>query len=363
MWVLSLAMMVLLFAQPASAMEYIRRGMSLCVRTMIPSLFPFMVVSELIVRSGAGESIVRLPARLLGPRLGLPPEGICACLLGLLCGFPLGSRAAAAYYRAGHLTDRQFNVVLAACNVPSSAFLVCAVGLSLFGSRAVGRGMLVLALIAALTSGLVINFVCHKGKGEERACAKRDGEAQENVGSAQILPAAISSAAHAMFKVCATVLLFSALMGAVTGMLERMALSEMVQAVLLGAFEMSSGVYAGALLSNTHTARILCAAIIGWGGLSVHCQIVSVCAGCPLRLPLFWLGRAWQALVCGAGMWLWMRVYPCSLPPVSPPMAWHDLWVGRTAPNGRFALAWMWACCFLFVVGLLVRRIKKDGRG
>ena len=79
-YLLSFGLVLLFFVEPDGVAEHIRRGMTLCVRTLIPSLFPFMVVSELIVRSGAGEAIAGLPARLLR----LPAEGVCASLLGAL---------------------------------------------------------------------------------------------------------------------------------------------------------------------------------------------------------------------------------------------------------------------------------------
>lgn len=54
---------VLILRNPDVAIEYMGRGLSLCARTVIPSLFPFMVISELMVRSGAGEALGRLFSR------------------------------------------------------------------------------------------------------------------------------------------------------------------------------------------------------------------------------------------------------------------------------------------------------------
>ena len=363
-YALSLGMMIALLLEPTLSMEYIRRGMSVCVRTMIPSLFPFMVVSELIVRSGAGEALARLPARLLSRRLGLPAQGICACMLGWLCGFPVGSRTAAAYWRAGRLTDRQFNVVLALCNVPSSAFLVCAVGLSLFGSREVGRGLVALSFLSALTAALVVALLLGKDKtavpsaGGEREPLEEEGE----IGVAHMLPKAISSAASSMLGVCATVLLFFALMGAMMGALTFFSVSDTVEALLLGFFEMSGGVCAASALPDTTTALVACAAMIGWGGLSVHCQIFSVCRGCPLHLPGFWLGRVCQAVICGGGMWLWLRAFPLPLPPAPPSPTWRDLLAGVAVGRSGFSTAWTAVWLLVLFIGCVVGLIKRKER-
>ena len=182
---------------------------------------------------------------------------------------------------------------------------------------------------------------------------------QEAVDVAYLLPEAISSAAASMLGVCATVLLFFALMGAMTGALERFALGNTVRALLLGFFEMSGGVCSASLLADTKTALVVCAAMIGWGGLSVHCQIFSVCRGCPLHLPGFWLGRACQAVICGGGMWLWLRTFPLSLPSTPPSPAWRDLLTGFAVRTGRFSTVWTITWFVLLGIGGIVCLIKR----
>lgn len=358
-YLLSFGLLLLFFIEPGGVAEHIRRGMTLCVRTMIPSLFPFMVVSELIVRSGAGEAIAKLPARLLR----LPAGGVCASLLGALCGFPVGSRTAAEYYRRGRLTERQFHIVLSACNVPSVAFLVCAVGLSLYGRWEIGIGLVVLSLAGALSSGLGTAWLLPR-KGEHVATALPSASQESEAESlSHMLPASISSAAMGMLGVCATVLLFSGIMGALGGILDRVAPGETARAALLGVLEMSGGVCAASLLADRRVALVLGASMIGWGGLSVHCQIFSACAGCPLNVRLFWLGRAWQALVCGGGAWLWLRFCSPVLPEVTPQAAWRDVLSGQLPWDAHgFLWAWTVVCGVSFLAACVFgvfNRLRK----
>lgn len=129
---------VLILRNPDVAIEYMGRGLSLCARTVIPSLFPFMVISELMVRSGAGESLGRLFSRPMRYLFGLSGAGCTAVVLGSLCGFPVGARTAVALYDRNAISRRECEHLLTFCNCPSSAFLVTAVGVSLFGNRRLG---------------------------------------------------------------------------------------------------------------------------------------------------------------------------------------------------------------------------------
>jgi hypothetical protein len=87
-----------------AAVSYMGRGLSLCARTVIPSLFPFMVVSEMLVASGAGEALGRLFARLMRRVFGLSGAGASALFLGSMCGFPVGARTAVALLDQGAIS-------------------------------------------------------------------------------------------------------------------------------------------------------------------------------------------------------------------------------------------------------------------
>ena len=349
----ALLMALLLVSRSQITMEHMRSGMLICVRTMIPSLFPFMVVSELIVKSGAGEMAARYPAALLRPLLCVPSEAVCALLLGWLCGFPVGSRVAADYLRAGRLTKRQFNLVVCCCNVPSSAFLISAVGLSLFGNAALGRWLLALALGASLTVGIAFRFLLPRTK--DWSCGVAQAVSHGDGGRGQLLPAAISSAAFGMLNVCATVLLFSAFVGTLTHTLDTLPVGAWVRTAVYGLFELSTGVCSASALSSPAAAAVLCAAIVGWAGLSVHCQILSVCDGCPVAMGWFWLSRAVQALLCGGGMALLIRMGWVQVVTLPEPTVLRELMVsGGAAETGSFGYGLSIVCSVSFAGALLV---------
>lgn len=288
----TVALAMLLLKDAPLAAEAVSRGLSLCARTMIPSLFPFMVVAELIVRSGAGRWLARSSAWLLQPLLRISEAGCSVVVLGALCGFPIGARTAASYVRRGEMTEQEFSRVICFCNLPSAVYLVGAVGISLFASANVGRALVALSYASALLVGLALR-------------PRRQAMAIERTVHARMsggLPDAIRAAADAMMGVCATVLLFSALGGVVGRYLEAWGVGMVGRAALTGLLELSTGEVAAAACEGD-VGLLLGAAAVGWGGLSVHCQIIAVCEGCPRLGARFWLTRLAQAVLCVLGMW------------------------------------------------------------
>lgn len=85
-------LMVFLLLYPRFAAEGARYGLLLWYTSVVPSLFPFMVLSSLIVSSG-GVSLLMKPVRaFLGPWLPLSENGCYTLISGLLCGCPMGDR-------------------------------------------------------------------------------------------------------------------------------------------------------------------------------------------------------------------------------------------------------------------------------
>ncbi len=338
----ALAMAVLLMKHTELASEAVGRGLVLCARVMIPSLFPFMVIAELTVRSGVGRVVARPVARLLKHVFGVGEAGSCALVLGALCGFPVGARVAAAYYRGGELDTREFNHVLCFCNVPSSAFLIGAVGHSLFGDARIGRAMLALCLGAAALIGLLFRFLLpHRVAVSEKPPPV---SVPDNGASGSLLSASIASAAGGMQSVCATVLVFSALVGVLGQYADALGLSDVARGAVFGLLELSTGVAEASAFADAKAAAVLCAAMAGWAGLSVHCQILSVCDGCPLALVPFWISRLLQGLLCGGGMWLLIRTGLLEVQGVT-----HGASVGAWAQTGLYGRIWQAVCMIGFL--------------
>ena len=64
----------LLLCSPDVAIASMRDGLLLCANTVIPSLFPFMVISELLVKSGTSSYLGKIASPLFSPVFGLGKE-------------------------------------------------------------------------------------------------------------------------------------------------------------------------------------------------------------------------------------------------------------------------------------------------
>ena len=300
---------LLLLFYADSAVTAVRQGLLLCRDTVIPALFPFMVASEFLVGCGGAAAIGKLlsrPAKLL---LGVPGAAACPVVLGALCGFPTGARAAAALYDAGALSARQCTRLLTFINNPSSAYMISAVGASLLGSRRLGLLLWAVSLLCSLGTALITRVLLPDD------CEGTPPTPQPVRMGAEVFTGAVSTAAQSMLAVCAYVLFFSAVLGALQRALSPLALPPAISALLYGIVEMSGGIARAAEVASPTQAAMLCAALSCWSGLSVMCQIMTVCHGRGFAFLPYLLAKAAQALTAAALTGLAVRYLFPLLPP------------------------------------------------
>lgn len=287
------------------AANYMREGLTLCARAIVPSLFPFMVLSELLVTSGVGEWLSLPLERPLGKLLGLPRAGCCAVFLGLLCGFPIGARCAILAYEKGTLDQDECERTLACSSIPSSAFLISTVGTTLWKDAKFGMLLYISAIFSALLSGILL-YVLQK--------RRHTKEWQQTISKptkihfeAGMFPTAMKNATVSTLLICAYVVFFSTLTGTVELVIGRFAVSEITHAILSTFLELSGGVSAAAGLASRQLAAILTGAAVGWSGLSIHCQMLSLCDGHNISTRPYLAAKLMQATAC-AGMMAFLSI-------------------------------------------------------
>ena len=303
--VLILSAFLLILCSPDIAIEYMKKGLVLCATAVIPALFPFMVISEIVVTSGVGLRVSRLFARPMRRLFGVGEAGACAYILGLVCGFPIGAKTAVSLYDQGCITKSELERLMTFCNNPGSAFVISAVGVALLGNQRVGIALYLSVILSSLTVGIVGKyFLGYKKENAPRASLviPRDFDIKA-------VTDAVRSSALSMLTVCAYVVFFSALIGCVGALLSRLDMPPEISACIFGFFELSSGVGEAAALEDRIGSVLICALFVGWSGLSVAFQIMSVAAGRKVSFKPFFIAKAAQGILCAAIMGVFIKIW------------------------------------------------------
>ena len=285
-----LAAAALLLLRPEAASQAVGDGLALCANTVIPALFPFFAVVSLLLQLGLAGSLQGLCAPFMGPMFRL--RGVCALplLTGLLGGYPSGARTAADLCRQGLLTRREAELLLGFCDNCGPGFLLGYVGAGILGSARAGAYLFLIHVCSALLVGMVLCRLC----GDRGSALLGSSLPARVIPFPQALTAAVSGALASTLSICAFVVLFRVLAALPPVRLP---------APLLGVLEMVTGT---AALAPGRAGFIAAAVMVGWGGLSVHCQAMAVAAPAELSFRWHWIGKALQAALSGllaAALW------------------------------------------------------------
>ncbi len=249
---------------PAAAAGGISRGLALCGQVLIPALFPFLVLSAFLIRSGIAAAIGRRLERPTRHLFGLP--GCCATgiLMAFLGGYPAGAAAVAQLRQKNEITPEEGRRMMRFCVAGGPGFVVNAVGVGMTGYPQVGWMLLAAQVGSALLIGLVGAPLSARKAGVSRPAAR----APETPATA--FTGAVQSAGETMLAMCSFVLLFSA----VLSLFDTVALPAGIGLLLSCLLEVTGG--CAAAVTAGIAAPFLLGFTVCFGGLSVHCQLAAI---------------------------------------------------------------------------------------
>ena len=310
-----------LIAAPAESIAGARDGLTLCFNVIVPSLFPFFVLSSLVVDLGLAAYLGRAMEGLMRPLFRVSGSCAAAVALGFIGGYPVGARTALQLYEQGLCSKPEAERLLAFCNNSGPAFILGVVGAGIFGDSRVGLLLYLTHALASLLVGLLFRF--YGGRERSRATASRPKPIQ-TVTFPAAFTGAVSRSLQSTLNICAFVVFFAVVLrllsaygvlSALAGLLSLAGLeAEWAKRLVAGLLELSSGVASlqgGAGL----TGRVsLAAFMLGWAGLSVHCQVLSFLVDSGLSARVYLAGKLCHGLIAAGLTYALTRLFPLSAP-------------------------------------------------
>lgn len=251
--------MVILILDTRTAISGALAGLDLCVKSILPSLFPFCVLAKLINSSILGCSIPGL--RWLGKMCGIPDGSESILVLSFLGGYPVGAQCIDDAFRNKFISHKDAQRMLGFCNNAGPAFLFGILG-GLFESKVVLWGLLFIHITSAILVGMIIPGKSHK------KCASFKAKSIS-------LPAAIEASVRTMALVCGWVILFRVVMQ----FCDRWflwSLDAVFASIFTGFLELSNGCISLYSLDSYGVRYVLSACLLSFGGVCVAMQTVSV---------------------------------------------------------------------------------------
>ena len=366
---------LMLYPQPA--MEAARSGLRLCYNVIIPSLFPFFVLSSLVVELGLAGYLGRLLEGLMRPLFRVGGACASAVALGFVGGYPVGAKTAIGLYESGQCTRTEAERLLAFCNNSGPAFILGVVGTGVFASSRVGVLLYLAHAAASCCVGLLFRF--YRSGPERRGTAARPQPQFRAPRLTAAFTGSIKNAFLSTLNICAFVVFFtvviqllirSGLLPALAGLLGTLLAPfgltpEWAQRLLTGALELSTGVTT-LMGDGSLSGRLVAAAfMLGWAGISVHCQVLSFLGGSGLSAGTYLAGKLLHGGLSALFTAALVRLFPLEAP-VSDYLAEQVAGIAGMEFHRTLVIstvcAWVLFLAFLFTAAAGVRKGLGKGR-
>ena len=335
----ALVLFLLLITNAQAIKANVLENLHLCIHTLVPSVFPMLVISAFLTTMGLPRPLHLLWHMLVGRLFAFSPNGSAVFFFGLTSGYPVGVKNAAALYRLGAIQKEEAQRLALSCVHPGIPFSVLAVGRAMFCSQATGW----LLFFSVLLSDLLIARVSRIRINAPSPSAPRSVKSTKNAPQ-EALILAVDSGIRNMVEIIAWVVLFGVVKTAVTSTLPQ------INGILLPATEVTSAVYAAA---KTHSP-VTAAFSLGFGGLCVHLQLLKELNTIGVRPARFIFFRLIAGAMSAAFTYTGVLLFPQILPAVSQNAA--AVQVFYTDLTGFLALC---AVAILFILETYERKPAK----
>ncbi|MEQ8200804.1 MAG: sporulation integral membrane protein YlbJ [Syntrophomonadaceae bacterium] len=311
-----LVLTLFMLVNPRETVVSATLGFKLWYTTVLPALFPFFVVAELLVSLRFVHYLgVRLEP-IMRPVFNLPGSSTLAVVMGFTSGFPVGALLTRQLYEQRLLNGDEAERLVSFTNNCSPLFVVGAVGVGMFGNPIIGYWLAAAHYISNLLVGIILRFTSSPPTSISTGSAHRHTEPYQSQGPETIgkmLGNSIQKAITNILAVGGFIVIFSVLtrMLSVWGIIDIVAQMlvnsfaflnltyPLAYGLCMGFFEITLGSQAAVASPalDHFPALITVSCILAFSGLSIIAQVMSIVAGLPVRFWFYIRARILQVIL------------------------------------------------------------------
>lgn len=279
--------------------DAVRSALSLCSLSIIPSLFPFLVLSKLVTNLRFFDKLEPISKKVMYPLFSLGHACSPAFILGITGGYPIGAITAASLYRDGACSKREAERLLAFSNNCGPAFIIAVIGYKIFGSSLTGFILYLIHILSAVLCGFVFRIIAPIKKDSQN---KSTYISKQAPGFSFAFSDAVCNSLNSSLLICAYIVLFSVILILLQKLhiirLFAQAFSvvtnlnpQVAEAFLSGLLEVTKASYMLSDIASPKLLFVLISTILGWGGFSVHAQTIGCLSDSGLSLKPYFIGK------------------------------------------------------------------------
>ncbi len=249
--------------------------------------------------------------KIMKPLFNIRGEGSFGFIMGLISGYPVGAKIACDFRENNICSKEECERLLSFTNNSGPLFIVGTVGISMFGNSTIGLLLLITHILACITVGIIFRFWKFNSSSPEYVGSKNSNYKKyknvtfSNLG--EVLGKSISNSISTVLMIGGFVVIFSSIISILksSGILNSLVFiitpifnflsidSSFVYGILTGLLEITNGIsYVSSINIKAISVNIIITAfLLGFGGLSVLLQVLSITSKTDLSIKPYIYGK------------------------------------------------------------------------
>lgn len=308
----------------------IKSGLSLWANSVVPSLFPFFVATELLMHTNIVSQLGTFLNRYMKPIFNIRGEGAFAFIMGIISGYPVGAKIASNFRKNNICSKEECERLLSFTNNSGPLFIIGTVGILMFKNTTIGILLFITHLLASITVGIIFRFWKFKKtsysptKNINSNNSLNKTVSFSNLG--EILAESISNSISTIFLIGGFVVIFSSIISILksSGILNISSYclypifdflnidTAFATPLISGFLEITNGINT---ISNIACKKIsiniiLTAFLLGFGGISVLLQVLSITSKTDLSIKPYIYGKLLHGIIAAFYTYIFINIFP-----------------------------------------------------
>ena len=297
-------------------------GLLLWFNVVLPALLPFFICVEILIGLGVVSFLGSCFRGVMRPIFNIPGEGAFAFFMSIASGYPVGAKITASLLEGNVCTRVEAQRMLSLCSTSGPLFMIGAVATGILNNPKLGLLLVASHYLSAISAGLLMRFWRGKKVNNKMAInvissqralnplkemleyRKKDGRP-----FGMLMGDAVKNGMNLILMIGGFIILFSVITAVlktsgilillskfICTLLPFLKLNpQAVASLLIGLLEVTNGIKECALVDMSLISKLMLVSfMIGFGGLSINAQVLSVIAGTKLKFGIYFVMKVFQ---------------------------------------------------------------------
>ena len=310
-----LIIMTSIIKNPKQSIVSAREGLDIWLNLLLPSLFPFIFLSDLLISFGFVNFLAKFTEPIMRPVFNVPGIGIFPFSMSIISGYPVGAKLTSKLRENKLISNAVGNRLISFSSTSGPLFILGTVLIGMLGMPSLAGLMIAPHYLSAISLGILFRFYgkkenlygetsSNKGLKNQMLDYERKNESIGTLISKSIKDSMDSIIVIGgfiiIYSVIIDLLLYSSTFNLFIGILSKLTSIEenTLKGITAGIIELTKGCSLVSKLDiELINKMIIINFLIGWGGFSIHSQAISFISKTDISSKIYLVSKALHGLI------------------------------------------------------------------